>query len=333
VNAAQALTADVGVLAACNALGVARATLYRRRSPKRESAPRPIPTNALDQLERQAVLETLNSEAYADVAPAQVFAKLLDQGVYLGSVRTIYRILDASDLVRERRAVARHPRYVKPQLEATAPNQVWSWDITKLPGASRGIWFHLYVVLDLFSRYVVGWLIAANESAYLAQRLMQESCLKQGIEPGQLKLHADRGTAMTSRGLGQLLAELGVDKSHSRPRVSNDNPYSEAQFKTIKYRPDFPDRFGTIHDAEADCHQLLTWYNTEHQHSAIAYLTPEQVHYGLAEAILRERQQVLDEAYARTPQRFRRRPVVAQLPASVWINDPQKEVSPQVNTH
>jgi transposase InsO family protein len=283
--------------------------------------PRPQPSNALTQIERQAALETLNSDMYADLAPAQVFAKLLDDGTYLGSLRTLYRILGENDQVRERRAVLRHPSYVKPQLVATAPNQVWSWDITKLAGSAKGIWFHLYVVLDIFSRYVVGWLIAPHESSQLAQHLMQESCRKHAIEPGQLKLHADRGTAMRSKGLGQLLADLGVDKSFSRPRVSDDNPYSESQFKTIKYRPGFPERFGSIEHAESECRNLINWYNTEHQHSGIAYLTPAQVHYGQAPTILLERQLVMDEAYARNPERFRRHPIVAKLRSSVWIND------------
>jgi putative transposase len=276
------------------------------------------------------VLEALNSEPYADLAPAQVYNQLLDAGQYLCSIRSMYRILDDHRLVRERRNVLRHPHYQRPELLATGPNQVWSWDITKLLGPVKWTYFHLYVLLDIFSRYVVGWLIADREKASLAKRLIAESSLKQGVPPGQLTIHADRGTSMMAKTTAQLLADLSIAESHSRPRVSNDNPYSESHFKTLKYRPDFPERFGSQQHAEAVCRQLFTWYNTQHRHSGLAFLTPECVHYGRAQQLLDRRQRVLDQAHAATPERFiRAAPRVQQLPAAVWINPPEKgEESP-----
>jgi len=332
MNAAQTLAADVGLLPACRALAVPRASLYRRLRPRpQRSTPRPTPARALSQQQRLAVIDALNTEEFADLSPAQVFAKLLDRGIYLASVRTLYRILDEHQQVRERRDVRRHPSYRKPQLVASAPNQVWSWDITKLLGPHKWIYYHLYVLLDIYSRLVVGWLLAERESASLAGRLISESYTKQGILPRQITLHADRGAAMTAKTFSQKLADLGIEESHSRPRVSNDNPFSEAQFKTLKYRPQFPDRFDSLQHAESVCRDLFRWYNTEHQHSALALLTPGDVHYGRAADMLDERQRVLDAAYVATPERFVNGPPrVASLPDTVWINPPSKEVTIEV---
>jgi putative transposase len=281
------------------------------------------------------VLETLNDEAFADQPPAQVHASLLDVGIYFCSVRTMYRILDENEQVRERRDVLRHPSYSKPELLATAPNQVWSWDITKLKGPVKYSYFYLYVILDIFSRYVVGWMLAGRESKALAQRLIAQSCEKQNIAAGQLTIHADRGAPMIAKTTAQLLADLGVSESHSRPHVSDDNPFSESQFKTLKYRPEYPDRFGSQQHALEVNRSLFGWYNTEHHHSALGFLTPEDVHYGRTATILAERQRVLDEAYAKTPERFvRARPRPLQPPEAVWINPPRKEVPESViDTH
>jgi putative transposase len=330
--AVESLKLSIGTKSACAAVGVARASLYRQRSPRRATPPRPTPPRALSQEERQQVLVTLNAEPFADQAPAQVHAALLDAGIYLCAPRTMYRILAAHQQVRERRDVLRHPNYTKPELLATAPNQVWSWDITKLKGPVKWSYFHLYVILDIFSRYVVGWMIAANESARLAQRLIAETCEKQNITPGKLAIHADRGAAMIAKTTSQLLADLGIAGSHSRPHVSNDNPYSESHFKTVKYRPEFPDRFGSLDHAVSIVQSVLSWYNTEHHHSALGFLTPEDVHYGRAESVLAQRQRVLDEAYAKNPERFvHARPATPSLPGPAWINQP-KEVTTSITT-
>ena len=321
--AALSLAVDVGLKPACAALNVARSSIYRQRQPHPEPKPRPRPARALDDAERQAVLDTLNSEPYADLAPAQVYHQLLDDDIRLCSVRSMYRILNAHRQVRERRDLLRHPRYQRPELLATAPNQVWSWDITKLKGAVTWSYYHLYVVLDIFSRYVVGWLIAERDSAGLAARLIAESCDKHGVLPGQLTLHADRGTAMTAKTTAQLMASLGIMESHSRPHVSDDNPFSEAQFKTLKYRPEFPDRFDSLYHAESVCRRLFQWYNSEHRHSALAFLTPEDVHFQRVQPVLEQRQRVLDRAYAEHPERFVRRPPSAAAPPAVaYINKP-----------
>jgi putative transposase len=321
----ESVVSEVGIKSACEALELPRATLYRHRKPRPQPTPRPKPERALSEAERQTVLETLNSEPFADLAPAQIYNQLLDAGLYLCSIRSMYRILDDHSQVRERRNVLRHPRYQRPELLATGPNQVWSWDITKLLGPVKWSYFHLYVLLDIYSRYVVGWLLADREKAGLAKRLITESCQKQGVEPGQLTIHADRGAAMTAKTTTQFLAELSIVESHSRPRVSNDNPFSESQFKTLKYRPEFPERFGSFQHAQAVCRQLLAWYNTEHRHSGLNYLTPEVVHYGRAQPVLEQRQQVLDRAHAAMPERFvRAAPRVQQLPPAVWINPPEK---------
>ena len=253
-------------------------------------------------------------------------ATLLDEGRYLGSVRTMYRLLASTDSARERRRQLTHPPYVKPELLATAPNQVWSWDITKLKGPAKWTCFHLYVILDIFSRQVVGWLIAERESAELAEQLIAETVARHNIAPGTLTLHADRGASMRSKPVAALLVDLDIAKSHSRPHVSDDNPYSESQFKTMKYRPDFPARFGSIADARAHCQRFFAWYNTEHRHSAIGYMTPASVHYGYAQAARATRQAALDAAFRTKPERFKgRRPMPPELPVAVWINPPTTE--------
>jgi putative transposase len=279
----------------------------------------------LSREERHTVLGTLNEERFCDQAPAEVYASLLDEGKYLCSERTMYRILAEHHQVRERRDQLRHPRYAAPELLANRPNEVWSWDITKLLGPSKWTYFYLYVILDIFSRYVVGWMVAYRESAELAQRLIQETLRRQGIEPGELTLHADRGSSMTSKPVAFLLAELGVTKTHSRPHVSNDNPYSESQFKTMKYRPEFPGRFGSYPDARGFCESFLRWYHHEHHHSGLGFLTPFEVHSGQAKQRREERALVLRSAYEKNPERFvRGLPEPPALPEQVWINKPKE---------
>jgi len=269
------------------------------------------------------VRDVLNAERFADCTPREVYATLLDAGLYHCSWRTLYRILAAHAEVRERREQARHPSYTKPELLARAPNQLWSWDITQLRGPSTYSYFALYVMRDVFSRYVVGWMIAERQTAALAEQFIAATCAQQGIERGQLTIHADRGSAMTSKEVAQLMADLGVTKTHSRPHVANDNPFSEAQFKTMKYRPDYPDRFGSVAEARAWGAAFFAWYNDGHHHTALALLTPADVHWGRAEAVCRERQQVLEAAYVAHPERFvRGLPVVPKPPKAVWINPP-----------
>lgn len=327
MEAVGSLGEVVGVQPACAALGVNRSRYYRgerRREFPVERKTRPDPPLSLKEPERQEVLEVLRSERFMDQAPAVVHATLLEKGRYLCSVRTMYRILAGEGEVRERRNQKRHPRYAKPELLATGPNQVWTWDITKLKGPVKWTYFYLYVILDIFSRLVVGWMVAPKESAELAKQLIAESCSKQGIQQDQLTIHADRGSSMKSKPVALMLADLGVTKSHSRPYVSNDNPFSEASFKTLKYRPDFPDRFGSIEDARAHCRAFFAWYNGEHRHSGIAMLTPESVHYGEAERIIQQRSAALDAAFEAHPQRFKgRRPIPGSPPKEVWINPPE----------
>ncbi len=337
MTAATQLSASVGCAAACRALALPRASFYRARTTRPESepgSPRPKPARALSEAERQAVLLHLHSERFVDQAPHQVHAALLDEGIYLCSPRTMYRLLDEHGELRERRDQLRHPVYQKPELLATRPNQVWSWDITKLRGPVKWTYFYLYVILDLFSRYVSGWMVAPKESAELAKKLVQESLAKQGVAAGQLCLHADNGPAMTSKTLALKLADLGVTKSHSRPYVSDDNPFSESQFKTLKYRPEFPDRFGSLQDARAHCQGFFHWYNHEHHHSGIAMLTPHLVHYGLAAGTLDHRQRVLTEAFQQHPERFVRKPPrPSPLPNAVWINPPKPRPPEPGETH
>ncbi len=332
MDAVERLAPEVGTKAACAAMGVSRASVYRRRVRQAvlpvESKKHPSPARALNGEERQAVIDVLHSERFVDQAPHEVYATLLDEGIYHCSVRTMYRILGQNKEVRERRNQLRHPVYNKPELLATGPNQVWSWDITKLLGPVKWSYFYLYVILDIFSRYVVGWMVATRESATLAERLIKETCEKQRIEPGQLTLHADRGSSMKSKPVAMLLADLGVTKTHSRPYTSDDNPYSEAQFKTLKYRSEFPDRFGCIEDARSFCQRFFAWYNNEHRHTGISLLTPEMVHYGQAQQVLAARKRVLLSAYQKHPERFvGKEPSPQPLPEAVWINPPQATTS------
>ena len=328
MQASVSLSQEVGKKPACEALGVSRASFYRYLAPACEpTAVDPAPPLALSQEERQQVLCELHSERFQDLAPAQVYATLLDEGCYLCSIRTMYRILCAEHGgVKERRRHVQRPQYAKPELLATAPNQVWSWDITKLKGPAKWTYYYLYVIIDIFSRYVVGWMVAHREQQSLAKRLIEESCDKQQIQPDQLTVHADRGSSMKSKVVAELLADLGVTKTHSRPHVSNDNPYSEAQFKTLKYCPQFPANFGSIQDSRWFCRDFFNWYNIEHHHSGIALLTPEQVHYGLAEEINDRRAAVLSAAFEKHPNRFKHKlPVPQQVPDAVWINPPSTE--------
>jgi putative transposase len=357
----QELSLLVGTRRACRSVGLSRASLYRERCQKggqrgegrasatsecllAESDTRsepgpltpfdgdvPVPAQlgpdpgrrALSQQERQTVLDTLHAERFVDLSPAEVYCSLLDEGSYLCSMRTMYRLLSQHSEVRERRNQLRHPAYKKPELLATGANQVWSWDITKLLGPAKWSYYYLYVILDIFSRYVVGWMVAGRESASLAQRLIGSTCAKQQIGQGQLTVHADRGSSMQSRPVALLLADLGVAKSHSRPHVSNDNPYSEAQFKTMKYHPEFPGRFGCIEDARCFCQRFFGWYNDEHHHSGIAHLTPRVMHYGLATEVVQRRQSVLEAAYQAHPERFLNGPPShPALPEAAWINQP-----------
>jgi putative transposase len=322
----QQVAQEVGIAAACAALGVSRASLYRQSAPAAPArlARARLSVLALGVQERERALDLLQSERFVDQSPRQVWATLLDEGEYVCSVRTMYRLLSEEGQVQERRRQLRHPAYAKPELLASAPKQVWSWDITKLRGPTRGSYYHLYVVLDIFSRYVVGWLLAERECQTLAEHLVRESCQKQDIPREQLTLHADRGPAMTSKTLATLLSDLGVDKSHSRPHVCDDNPYSESQFKTLKYCPSFPDRFGSLADARCFCERFFAWYNDAHHHTGIALLTPHMVHYGHAEQVLDARRTTLKRAYAAHPERFRACPQPPTLPDAVWINRPQQ---------
>jgi len=315
-----------GRKAACDALGRSRATHYRHRQPPAERPPRAKPPSprALSPEERQAVVDVLDSEEFCDLAPRQVWARLIDEGTYLCSVPMMYRLLAERNEVRERRRVARHPAHVKPELLATGPNEVWSWDITKLRGPYKWSWFHLYVILDVYSRYALGWAVAAGESARLAEDLIAECCAVEGIGRGQLTLHADRGTSMTSKTVALLLADLGVTRSHSRPHVSNDNPFSEAQFKTMKYCPSFPERFANIEHARTFTDRFFGYYNHEHRHTGLGLMTPADVHFGRAEKVIAARQGVLDDFYDQHPHRFRKPPQAPRLPEAVWINKPEE---------
>jgi len=314
------------VVEACASVELPRATYYRARSSPTMSGSRPSPRRLSD-AERQRVLEVLISERFRDQPVRQVWAQLLDDGTYLCSVRTMYRILAENQAVRERRDQLRHPEYSRPELLATGSNQLWSWDITKLKGPHVWNCFHLYVVMDVYSRKVVGWLVAGRESATLAVELIRQSCQREGIRRDQLTVHADRGSSMRSKPVAFLLADLGVTKTHSRPYTSTDNPYSEAQFKTLKYQPDFPERFGSIEDARAFLVRFFDWYNNEHRHSGIGLVTPAQRHSG-ADRIPRtrirgQRQTVLAAFYEQHPERFVRGvPVPPELPGEVWINKP-----------
>jgi len=318
---------QIGTLSLCQALEIPRASFYRQQT-RNTATPlvvvRKRPEHALSDSEQQTVLAKLHEPHFVDLAPPQVYARLLEEGQYLCSIRTMYRLLAANHEVRERRAVASRVVYTKPELLATRPNEVWSWDITRLKGPVKWTYYYLYVIMDIFSRYVVGWMIADRESSTLAKHLITESCIKQNIVEDQLTLHADRGSSMKSRVVAQLLSDLGVTKTHSRPHVSNDNPFSESQFKTMKYRPEFPNRFGCIQDARTFGCDFFPWYNGEHRHSGVALYTPSDVHYGRVEEVHQRRQAALDAAYRRHPNRFVRKPPEAELPPqAVWINPPK----------
>jgi transposase InsO family protein len=313
--------------AACAALGISRASVHRRRNhlcrPAATPRARPKPRRSLTMLERQTVLDLMREPHFVDLAPAEIYASLLDRGVYHCSIRTMYRILAEHDEVRERRQQLRHPVYSKPELIAEGPNQVWSWDITKLMGPAKWTYFYLYVIIDIFSRRIVGWCVADTETASLFKALFEDTLAKQPVSAGQLTLHADRGPAMTAKATALLLADLGVTKSHSRPYTSNDNPFSESHFKTLKYQPQFPQRFGSIEDAKAFCRAFFDWYNRDHHHAGIGLMTPDQVHYGQADAVHAARQNTLDNAFQANPDRFvRKSPTPPEKPTAAWINPP-----------
>ena len=308
---------------ACTLLGWSRATHYRARRPRDSAAkPRPVPSNALSAAESARVLAELNSARFADKSVGQCWATLLDEGTYLCSMSTMHRLLRRAGQAGERRRQATHPARARPELLATAPGQVWSWDITKLRGPARGVYYDCYVILDIYSRYVVGWTVAARESGEIAEQLITDAVSRHGRPRS---LHADRGTSMTSKPVAQLLVDLGVDRSHSRPHVSNDNPYSEAAFKTLKYAPVFPDRFGSLADARSFCEQFFAYYNHQHHHSGLGWHTPASVHHGTAQQIRAQRGVTLDVAYRTNPTRFTRRPQPPQLPEVAWINAPSRE--------
>ena len=332
MSALNALAPQIGLAPACAALRINRSRIYRQDARRRvlishrPPTLRPRAPLALSVPERQGLRDVLYSERFADCAPRTVYARLLDEGIYLASVRTMYRLLAAEGQSRERRNQRVHPAYAKPELLAVQPNEVWSWDITKLKGPAKWSCYHLYVILDIFSRYVVGWMIAMRESAQLAEQLIADTVAKHNIAPGTLTLHADRGTSMRSKPVAALLVDLDVAKTHSRPHVSDDNPYSEAQFKTLKYRPDFPERFGSIEDARAHCQQFFPWYNGTHCHSGIGFMTPESVHYGRAQAMFQQRADILNVAFLAYPNRFKgNAPQPPKLPTAAWINPPKQE--------
>ena len=324
VSAVEKAAMDLGVEPACKAMGVSKATYYRRTRPRHGPHQKRAQPRELSEDERAQVLAVLHEPRFADQAPAEVYATLLDEGRYLCSERTMYRVLAENAEVRERRDQLRHPDHPVPQVHASKPNELWSWDITKLHGPAKWTYFYLYVVMDVYSRYVVGWMVAHRESATLAQKLFAETCQRQGIAPGQLTVHADRGTSMTSKPVAFLLADLGVTKTHSRPHVSNDNPFSESAFKTLKYRPDFPDSFGSIEDSRSFCGDFFAWYNHDHHHAGLALLTPADVHFGRAPARLAARAAVREAAFNLHPERFvRGQPAGQRLPNEVWINNPK----------
>jgi len=351
------LLPTTGVGFACQSMGVSRATFHRHHPVEGpasagssqsaavvsmaafpdvdvEAHPRRRSFRGLSPAEEQSVLDCLHSERFQDCAPASIVATLLDEEIYHCSTRTMYRILEKHSETRERRAHRIHPSYAKPELVANGPNEVWSWDITKLRGPVKYSYFHLYVILDIYSRYVVGWTVQERESEDLARDFIEETILKYGIPPGQLLLHADRGKVMRSESVATLLENLTVSRTHSRPYVSNDNPYSESQFRTLKYRPEFPDRFGCCQDSRAFCHRFFAWYNQQHRHSGIGMLTPEMVHFGKAAEMIAKQQAVMDTAYQMHPERFVRNPPKRRLPPlQVWINPPTPTGEQTSNLH
>lgn len=329
IATAEHLAATLGLVTACDVLQVPRSSVYRARQPLARTRPKADPVRALSTPERDVVHHTLNSDRFADQSPREVYATLLDEGTYLCSPRTMYRVLDEHAEVRERRDQLRHPAYAKPELLATGPNQVWSWDITRVLGPTKWTYYYLYVMLDIFSRYVVGWLLAERESGTLAELLIADACTKQQIARDQLTIHADNGGPMIAKPVALLMTDLGVQSSHSRPHVSNDNPFSEAQFKTMKYQPDYPDHFGSLVDARTWAQAFFPWYNTEHHHSGIGFMTPAAVHSGEAARLFAERQQTLHTAYAAHPERFvKGSPHPPALPIAAWITPPHPTTQP-----
>jgi len=333
------LMPHIGLSHACRAFALNRGFMYRDRHRRRPSVSRRVrrgrarPPLAFSIAEQDLLLGLLGSERFLDMAPAAVFATLLDEGQYYGSIRTMYRLLAAANQTGERRRQRIHPVYAKPELLAIGPNEVWSWDITKIRGPVKWSYYHLYVILDIYSRYVVGWMVAYRETAELAEQLIADTVAKQDIVPGTLTLHADRGTSMRSKPVAALLVDLQVAKTHSRPHVSDDNPYSEAQFKTLKYRPDFPERFGSIEDARAHCQTFFAWYNTEHHHSGIGLMSPDVVHHGRAGALTARGAITLDAAFIAHPNRFKGiAPQPPKLPDAAWINPPKKDSAQPINT-
>ena len=329
IDSVRILCQEIDIETCCYFLGISRSTYYSWQIKKDVREPRPrkqyVASHVMSETEKASIISLMLSIEYMDKTPYEIFYGELDRGNYYCSIRTMYRLLAERELLVERRRGHRRVNYSKPELLATGPNQVWSWDITKLKGPQKWMFYYLYVILDIYSRYVVGWLIAHRESAQLAKELIEVTCDRQDIEADQLTIHSDRGTAMTSLSVAQLLDNLNVTKSLSRPSVSNDNPFSESHFKTLKYRPEFPERFGSIQDAHEICGRFFDWYNNEHYHSGLNYLTPHSVHYGDSEQCIRKRKQALSEAYMRFPQRFRKGiPKISGLPNEVWINKPEK---------
>jgi putative transposase len=323
----EAVHPEIGVKTACAAVGLPRSSFYRLRrpQPKSTSAGKRVSARALSAQEKQAVSQQLNSARFVDAAPREVYAKLLDEGTYLCHWRTMYRLLAEQDQVRERRSQKCNPRHKRPELGAYGPNQLWSWDISKFHGPEKWHYFYLYTIVDVYSRFVPGWMVADKENAELAEQLIFQSCVRQGIAPGQLTLHADRGAPMTACSIAQLLADLHVTKTHARPYTPDDNPYSEAHFKTLKYRPDYPGFFLSLAEARRWSREFFHWYNFNHHHSGIQLLTPAVVHYGLADRLLSERQTVLQQAYFKHPERFvGGLPHTHPLPDAVWINPPKE---------
>ena len=325
----EELVPVIGTRPACRALGASPATIYRRRRPPQPRAPRPRPTpeRALSAQERERALEVLHSERFQDASPAQVWATLLDENEYICSESTMYRLLAAEHGgVRERRNQLTHPGYAKPELLAEGPNELWSWDISKLKGPAKWTYYYLYAILDVFSRYVVAWTVQHRESGQVAQALIAQAAEQQNITPRVLTLHADRGGPMRGKPVAFLLADLGITKTHSRPYTSSDNPYSEAHFKTLKYRPGFPTRFDSIEHARDHCRQFFDWYNGTHRHSGIGLMTPAAVHHGTAPELRDLRARVLNAAYQQHPERFvNRPPVPPALPTAAWINKPEEK--------
>jgi len=316
---------EYGITEASTAFGVSRATLHRLRNPKPKQKAEKHNHRRLTDIEEQRVLDTLTNNRFLDESVPEIYATILDEGTYLCSQRTMYRVLERHQAVRERRDQCHHPEYTKPELLATGPNQVWSWDITKLKGHQKWSYYYLYVIMDIYSRYVVGWMVATRESALLAERLIQETCLKQNIDPDQLTIHADRGPSMRSKLVAQLMADMGITKTHSRPHTSNDNPYSEAQFKTMKYRHTFPKSFGCIEDAKTFLRGFFDWYNCQHRHSGIGSITPESLHTGEAYKIREQRCRILEQAYLKHPERFvKGLPQPPKIPEAAWINKPEE---------